>query len=165
MKLRKKIAAGLIRSRLLVSRKKMAVGEKQDLEQSAASAEVPDEVLDYSPFQTDFFQLLNSYRDVFIPLRTLDNGDALRQVWALHILNHVLCARSRVLRHSTRLRVAREQLDAGGSKVELEYRDQGFSRPRVLVLLPYRSSAAAAAAACYAVEKCLLGIAHPHKND
>ena len=139
LKLRKKIPAGLIRSRLLVSRKESAIGEKR---QCADTAEAPDEVLDYSPLQTDFFQLLTSYRDVFIPLRTLDNGDELRQVWALHILNHVLSARARVLRHSSRLRSEREQQVAGGSRVEVEYRDQGFSRPRVLVLLPYRSSAA-----------------------
>jgi U3 small nucleolar RNA-associated protein 25 len=122
--------------------------------------------LDLTPTQAELFHACNSYRDVFLPLRRLDTGDELRDAWVLHIANHILAARTRVLRHNAKLREASESKttkakgkeqskDSTRSKGEKpqesdsddsadeehEYRDQGFTRPRILVVLPYRSSA------------------------
>jgi U3 small nucleolar RNA-associated protein 25 len=123
LKIRKMVSASQVRSRLRVKHVQGNGGE---------------ECLSLSPIQSELFQFLNSYRDVFVPTRTLDTGDELRDAWALHVLNHVMAARARVLRHNARLRAAAE----AGRDEDQEYRDQGFSRPRVLVLLPYRSAAA-----------------------
>ena len=68
----------------------------------------------------------------------IDLGDDLRHAWTLHVLNHVLSARTRVLRHNAHLKAAAEKKSTDEPP---EYRDQGFARPRVLVVLPYRSSA------------------------
>ncbi|XP_077494109.1 U3 small nucleolar RNA-associated protein 25 homolog [Amblyomma americanum] len=88
-------------------------------------------VPELTPVQTEFLSVLTSYRDLLFTERTLDNGEELRAAYCLHALNHVLKSRSRVLHHNSRLR--------RGATSEL--RDQGLTRPRVLMLLPFRESA------------------------
>lgn len=71
------------------------------------------------------------YRDILFPHRTLQNSDILRRLTCLHILNHVLKTRDRIIKDNARL--AKEDAEE-----DLELRDQGFTRPKVLVLLPTR---------------------------
>lgn len=73
----------------------------------------------------------------------------MHQIYLLHVLNHVLTSRSRVQRHNRQLKElaaeaqdsdddekAAEQMDTDNSR----FRDQGFTRPTVLVLLPTRGT-------------------------
>ena len=73
-----------------------------------------------------------NYRDVLFPQRTLNNAETLRKLACLHALNHVFKTRDRVIRDNARL--AKEDME------DLELRDQGFTRPKVLVVLPTRNS-------------------------
>ena len=73
-----------------------------------------------------------NYRDVLFPQRTLGNTETLRNLICLHALNHVFKTRDRVIRDNARL--AKEDAE------DLELRDQGFTRPKVLVILPTRNS-------------------------
>ncbi|PHH64112.1 hypothetical protein CDD81_4987 [Ophiocordyceps australis] len=75
------------------------------------------------------------YQDVMFCLRTVQNSEELRQSVCLHALNHVFKTRDRVIKDTYKLSKAGE--DAG-----LELRDQGFTRPKVLFLLPTRNSCA-----------------------
>ena len=78
----------------------------------------------------------------------------MQNVYLLHALNHVLklviitdivhfknliCdrTRSRVLKHNSRLLRASQE----GKEISVELRDQGLTRPKVLILLPFRDSA------------------------
>lgn len=79
--------------------------------------------------------LLFEYRDVLHCDRTVSNSESLRHLVCLHALNHVLKTRDRVIKDSYKL-------SKEGEDTELEFRDQGFTRPKVLFLLPTRNSCA-----------------------
>ncbi len=106
-----------------------------------------------SPAQRNLFALLDSYRDVLYTARQLpprpdappaECADEVMDAVLLHALSHVLKTRSRILHNSERLR--KRALAAGlpASQAGLHSdvpQDQGFTRPKVLLLLPLRSSA------------------------
>ena len=73
------------------------------------------------------------YQDVFFGARSVKNAERLRQITCLHALNHLFKTRDRVIKNNTR--AAREQ-----EGEDVEYRDQGFTRPKILMLLETRQS-------------------------
>uniref|UniRef100_W5UQG0 U3 small nucleolar RNA-associated protein 25 homolog n=1 Tax=Ictalurus punctatus TaxID=7998 RepID=W5UQG0_ICTPU len=85
--------------------------------------------------QDELLRLMGSYRDVYYPeCSVLDGVAGTRRAYCLHALNHVLKANSRVLTHNAVLKEAK-----GGD--EDEFRDQGLTRPKVLILVPFRDGA------------------------
>nr|SVE83643.1 EOG090X05RM [Daphnia pulex] len=91
-----------------------------------------------SPLQHELFTLANEYRDVYYPEMNHLNNDEIRTVYCLHTLNHVMKSRDKVLLHNAKLKKAKEN---GVATDEIEYRDQGLVRPRVLIIAPLRNSA------------------------
>lgn len=84
-----------------------------------------------------------SYRDILFPSRNYKNT-LYKRLYALHILNHVFKTRDRVMKNNDKLR--RFQEDIKNGKIdrfteEPEFRDQGFTRPKALILLPTRNAA------------------------
>lgn len=79
--------------------------------------------------------LMFDYRDVLYCDRSVRNSDKLRRLTCLHALNHVFKTRDRVLKNNYKL-------TKNGEDAELELRDQGFTRPKVLFLLPTRNACA-----------------------
>ncbi|KAK6489416.1 digestive organ expansion factor [Huso huso] len=90
----------------------------------------------FTPLQQELLSIMGSYRDLYLPESSaLANGPQVRSVYCLHALNHVLKANSQVLAHNTQLRNTKP-----GSEPD-ELRDQGLTRPKVLILVPFRDSA------------------------
>lgn len=85
-----------------------------------------------SDIQQEFFTPLANYNDIFITNRTWDNYKQYRNASILHILNHIYKVRDRVVRNNGLL----------AKNSDYEVKDQGFTRPKVLVVLPMRNSAA-----------------------
>lgn len=72
------------------------------------------------------------------------NRDEIHNLASLHVLNHVLTSRTRVQRHNRRIRELASARDGGGGGGDDDdvdrWRDQGYARPKVLVLLPTRGA-------------------------
>jgi len=96
-----------------------------------------------------------SYKDLIFTCRTPSSGQSLREITSLHILNHVLKSRDRILRNTTRL----HKLSSNDqSSPEIDLRDQGFTRPRVLLLLETRQQ-------CYSYIQSLLELFQPSQKE
>ncbi|KAH9507288.1 hypothetical protein Btru_056834 [Bulinus truncatus] len=89
-----------------------------------------------SHLQHRLFCLMNSYQDLMYPKQTFKNTEEIRLAYCLHALNHVLKTRSRIVAHNSKVKAKKVDLND-----EVEYRDQGLTRPKVLILLPYRDRA------------------------
>lgn len=109
----------VVRDKLKDAWKRM---KKSDSE--ASSVEV-------TPQQQLYETPLFSHMDVYDLCATWEQRPERQELYCLHILNEVLRQRQRILRDNEKL----------VSSPELELRDQGFTRPRVLVLAPLRNTA------------------------
>lgn len=91
----------------------------------------------FSPLQREIFTLINSYNDVnHVNMNAVGSNLEIMKVYCLHIANHLLRCRAKVLSHTAKLKqMTPEQQE------HADYRDQGITRPRILILVPFRSTA------------------------
>ncbi|OLN82226.1 U3 small nucleolar RNA-associated protein 25 [Colletotrichum chlorophyti] len=100
---------------------------KQKLRETASK-----KMASLDPLQKAIAPVLFNYNDILYDNRNTRNSPGLRQLVCLHAVNHVFKTRDRVIKNNYKL--AREE------NSDLELRDQGFTRPKVLFLLPTRQS-------------------------
>ncbi|KAA1125455.1 rRNA-binding ribosome biosynthesis protein utp25 [Puccinia graminis f. sp. tritici] len=122
-------------------------------------------VLDrFNPHELRFFDSVNQYQDVWHTGIPYDHHRAhLRTATSLWALQHILKTRAEIIKNnehlaqlapkpSTKKSILKSDLEGESlgdepseksktKKAEREIRDQGFTRPKVLLLLPLRSSA------------------------
>ncbi|KAI1389478.1 DUF1253-domain-containing protein [Hypoxylon trugodes] len=88
----------------------------------------------FTKLEQVLYPLTFAYNDLLFCGRTPKNAEDLRRMACLHSVNHVFKTRDRVIKNNAKL--AKE-----GENNDFEPRDQGFTRPKVLMLLPTRNSA------------------------
>lgn len=106
----------------------------------------------YSEAQAQFFSFCNNYEDILLTQRcgphitvaSNEEHQGYVDAYVLHILNHVLKTRDLVTKNNEKLQRQQTALGENGKK-GADFidppRDQGFTRPKVLILLPMRSTA------------------------
>lgn len=87
--------------------------------------------------QKELFSIMNNYQDLLYTERSFDNESEIRFVYCLHIINHILKTRTKVLHHNAKIQKSKLR---DMSEIPDEYRDQGLVRPKVLILVPFRYS-------------------------
>ncbi|XP_024386757.1 protein NUCLEOLAR FACTOR 1 [Physcomitrium patens] len=102
--------------------------------------------------QAQFFSFCNNYEDIMLTLRCGIQGtvasneehETYVDAYVLHVLNHVLKTRDLVTKNNEKLQRQQTALNENGKR-GADFidppRDQGFTRPKVLMLLPMRSTA------------------------
>jgi U3 small nucleolar RNA-associated protein 25 len=89
----------------------------------------------FTSLQLKLLTIMHQYRDLLYVNRTMENAQEIRDIYALHILNHIYQTRDVVIRNNVTLAQAQENNEQAP-----ELRDQGFTRPKVLLVLPTRSA-------------------------
>ncbi|KAF9372573.1 rRNA-binding ribosome biosynthesis protein utp25 [Mortierella sp. AD011] len=92
----------------------------------------------FTPLQQALVEPITEYRDILFTNRTIQNAKEIRNLYVLHALNHVFKTRDRILKNSGKLQ--RHQQNPNPSETVPEFRDQGFTRPKVLIILPLKNT-------------------------
>lgn len=88
--------------------------------------------------QKELICILSSYSDLYFPEASYKQWEEMRSVYAIHAINHILKTRKKVNNHTTKIIKAKSEKRYEDSN---SYRDQGYARPKVLILLPFKHSA------------------------
>jgi U3 small nucleolar RNA-associated protein 25 len=109
-----------------------------EVNESATEASGTSSSKIFTPLQQALVEPVTEYKDILFTNRTLQNAKEIRNLYTLHALNHVLKTRDRILKNSGKLQ--RHQQNPEASAIVPEFRDQGFTRPKVLIILPFKNT-------------------------
>lgn len=115
-----------------------------DLEQMKVQARLATNIsYPLTALQTEIFHIANSYLDLYYPQRSHDNAEQIRYVYCIHTVNHVLKSRALILRNNETIAKLVKNPQELPSEVVLpdSVRDQGLTRMKALIVLPFRESA------------------------
>ena len=92
----------------------------------------------FSELQAAIYPMVSNYCDAQITCMNRENRPAIENMLILHVLNHVLTANHDITSHNNQLRELEKRDEIPDTE---EFRDQGYTRPKVLILLPTKSTA------------------------
>ena len=108
---------------------------RQDVDASGETKSQPV----FSEVQAALIPAIANYCDMQVTCMNRENKDAIDNMLVLHVLNHVITANNHITSHNNVIReLEKKKEDVVDTD---EYRDQGYTRPKVLILLPTRSTA------------------------
>lgn len=115
--------------------------EKENVIYKSDEIPKPSEMIgnDFTQLQKELLASMTSYKDLYYNQQTLDNDNDIKRVYCAHLVNHVLKAEKIVSSNNSKLKnskSAEKLLNDDDS-----FRDQGFVRPKVLIIAPFRESA------------------------
>lgn len=84
--------------------------------------------------ECDLLGELTEYRDILCGFRKVHNAGQFRDMTSLHALNHLFKTRDRVLKNNAKL--------STDADADADHRDQGFTRAKVLVIVPNKQACA-----------------------
>lgn len=119
----------------------------------------PQDFKELNGFDQELIGPMLNYKDISFPHKF--KNTTYRKLYALHALNHVFKTRDRVIKNSTKLHSFREAVKEGSKdkdEEEPEFRDQGFTRPKILILLPTRN-------ACYELVELLIKLSGAEQQE
>lgn len=102
---------------------------EEDVRKLVLHKQLLSTVKNINRFQSELLSIITRYHDFSYPERNFDNAEELRYCYCLHAVNHVLKSRDIVSNND------KEEGD------EDEMRDQGLTRPKVIILVPFKDSA------------------------
>lgn len=118
----------------------------EDIKKLGLHKQLTSTVKNVNRFQLELLSIITRYHDFSYPERSFDNAEDLRYCYCLHAINHVLKSRDIVTENNNK-----EDGD------EDEMRDQGLTRPKVLIIVPFKDSA-------YRVINVLISLMSPKEN-
>ncbi|KAJ8099269.1 hypothetical protein POJ06DRAFT_256495 [Lipomyces tetrasporus] len=89
----------------------------------------------FSNLQKSLIPPIFSNEDLLFAPRSISNAQEIQIIYSLHALNHIFQTRDTVFKDNARLSKLQRS-----DKNFFELRDQGFTRPKVLVVLPTRNA-------------------------
>ena len=103
------------------------------------------------------FDPMIRYTDVSFPYENYQRT-FYRKLYVLHVLNHTYKTRDRIMKNNEKIRSYQEAVKQGHDTEEPELRDQGFTRPKVLILLPSRNL-------CYEIVEMLIKLSGTDQQE
>lgn len=88
--------------------------------------------------QKELLCIFSYYLDLYYPEASHEHWDEVTIIYSLHALNHVLKTKKKIMNHNAKIKSRAQKKSETASDL---YRDQGYTRPKVLILLPFKHSA------------------------
>ncbi|KJH53084.1 hypothetical protein DICVIV_00769 [Dictyocaulus viviparus] len=90
------------------------------------------------PERSDFLNIMLKYMDLHAHPSFMNY--TYRTVYLAHVLNHIICTRNCIITNNRKLNMASAKSEVNDELIE-STRDQGFVRPTVLILCPFKKDA------------------------
>ncbi|KAF2068324.1 hypothetical protein CYY_010350 [Polysphondylium violaceum] len=90
----------------------------------------------FTNLQKTLFPVFNEYRDCLYTEETMYNHKSIYKLYALHAVNHIFKSTDQLLEDNAAMNEAKTN-----GKPDPDLRHQGFTKPKVLIIVPYRNTA------------------------